>query len=49
MVAVTTSGTVEEVVANTREVIEGYNELMVESGEAVPEPIPMVTTAKIAV
>lgn len=46
---VTTGDTVEEIIANMHEAIEGHIELMVESGEAVPEPIRFVTTAKIAV
>lgn len=45
----TTGDTVEEVVANMREAIEDHIELMIESGEAVPEPIQFVTTAKIVV
>lgn len=46
---VTTGDTVEEIIANMHEAIEGHIELMVESGEAVPEPIRFVATAKIAV
>jgi predicted RNase H-like HicB family nuclease len=40
---------VEEVVANTREKIECCHELVVESGEAVPEPISLLIMAKVAV
>ena len=45
----TTGRTVEEVVKNMREAIESHLELMIEAGEAVPEPLDVVGTAKIAV
>jgi predicted RNase H-like HicB family nuclease len=45
----TTGRTVEEVVRNMREAIETHLELMIEAGEAIPEPLDVVGTAKIAV
>lgn len=45
----TTGRTVEEVVKNMREAIESHLELMIEAGEAIPEPLDLVGTAKIAV
>ncbi len=45
----TTGRTVEEVVKNMREAIEAHLELMVASGEAIPEPLDLVGTTKIAV
>lgn len=45
----TTGNTVNEVVENMREAIASHIELMVESGEAVPEPLDFVGTTKIAV
>ena len=45
----TTGKTVDEVVENMREAIACHIELMVESGEAIPEPLDLVGTTKIAV
>jgi len=45
----TTGTTVGEIVANMREAIESHIELMIESGEAIPEPLDLIGTAKIAV
>ena len=45
----TTGKTVEEVMSNMREAIESHIELMVESGEPIPEPLDVVGTTKIAV
>ena len=45
----TTGSTVEEVVKNMREAIESHLELMIEAGEAIPEPLDLVGTAKITV
>ena len=45
----TTGATIEEVVANMREAIESHFVMMLEAGEAVPEPIEFVGTAKVAV
>jgi predicted RNase H-like HicB family nuclease len=46
---VSTGETVEEVIENMREAIEAHLELMVESGEEIPEPLGFVGTAKVAV
>jgi predicted RNase H-like HicB family nuclease len=45
----TTGKIIEEVVSNMQEAIESHIELMVESGEPVPEPLDVVGTAKVAV
>jgi predicted RNase H-like HicB family nuclease len=45
----TTGKTVAEVMSNMREAIESHIELMVESGEPIPEPLDVVSTTKIAV
>ena len=45
----TTGATIEEVVANMRDAIESHLELMLEAGEAIPEPIEFIGTAKVAV
>ncbi len=44
----TTSGkTIDEVLENMKEAIESHIELMVQAGEAIPEPLDLVGTAKI--
>ena len=45
----TTGKTIEEVVNTMREAIESHLELIIEAGEANPEPFDLVGTAKIAV
>lgn len=45
----TTGKTIDEVVENMKEAIESHIELMIEAGEAIPEPLDLVGTAKIAV
>lgn len=45
----TTGKTVEEILTNMREAITTHLELMSQAGEAIPEPLDLVGTTKIAV
>ncbi len=45
----TTGRTIDEVVKNMKVAIESHLELMIEAGEAIPEPLDVVGTARIAV
>lgn len=45
----TTGKTLDEVIENMREAIASHIELMVDSGEAIPEPLDFIGTTKVAV
>ena len=46
---VSVGDTVEEVTQNIREAIQMHIELMVESGEEIPQPMEFVTTVRVPV